>query len=163
MENPTGFAHVHLSEIDPTFRPVAERFYDLKIYKATHGTYTTAAGKSGEYVKFQLAIVNDAEYTGRRLFPTLFFGPRELRTLRKLQDNTAVVQEPGEPFLNWLERLSQVQPTFRTKVLQVPSDERGNPIHPKSKNPPKPLLDGDGNPVPVNLVDWNEIIPASSV
>jgi len=156
---PEGFSYVDLNEVDPSFKPLPTDFYSLKILKAELKSFnykkTTAnhiAGDPGEFVKFQLAVTDHPEYSGRRIFESLFFGRRELRGLRLLMDATGVVQSPGSPMEEWLKSLSEVQPVFRTKVECKPDiNKDGTPrsIDPKT-----------GLPQDINVVKWTEVIPA---
>lgn len=142
-----GFEFVDLNEIDPTFKPIDDGIYCLKVLKAELKAYTAKtdtknqkAGDQGQFVKFQLAVVNDDQYAGRRVFPKpLFPGNRAFRALRKIMDATGIVQEVGMPLADWLNLLSTTQPEFKAKVTQVP--DRRNPD----------VIDND--------IDWREVLP----
>jgi hypothetical protein len=146
-DEPITFQFIDLNEIDPTFKPIDEGIYTLKVLKAELKTYTAKqdtktqkTGDTGQFVKLQLAVVNDDNYAGRRIFPKpLFPGNRTFRALRKIMDATGVMQEVGMPIEDWLNLLSTVQPEFKTKVTQVP--DRRNPD----------VIDND--------VDWREVLP----
>ncbi len=157
--SPEGFDYVDLNEVDPSFKPLPSDFYTLKIlkeelkgfnYKKTTDSHT--AGDPGEYVKFQLAVTTHPEYSGRRLFESLFFGRRELRGLRLLMDATGINQVPGSPITDWLKQLSEVQPEFRTKVECKPDVNRDGTV--RSVDPKT------GLPQDINVVKWTEVIPA---
>ena len=146
-----GFSYVDLNEVDPNIKPLPTDFYQLKVLKAEVKEFkyknATKGGKQpgdiGEYIKFQLAVTNNDTYAGRRLFPTLFFGARELRTLRKLMDATGVIQAPATPIAGWLAQLAEIQPEFKVQVLLVDGKDAGP----------------DGKPIPENQINWREILP----
>ena len=155
MSEITSFDYVNLSEVDPSFKPIPEAFYNLKVIKAEKREFTykqdvvnkrtgemsAQAGDIGQLINFQFAVCDDAQYSGRRVFDTLFFGERELKQLRKLSEVAGVQQQPGESFADWLTRFNETQPIARTLVTQVP--DRRDPQ------------------VMVNRIAWKELIPAS--
>lgn len=150
---PAAFDYVQLSEVDPTFKPIPANAYTLKIMKAEKKEFTykqtrpkagITAGDIGQYVKFQLAVVDDPNFAGRRLFETLFFGARELRILRRLADAIGVPQDAGVAFDDWLKKLSEEQPEFKTKVTEVEETNHAT-----------------GQLEAVNKVDWNTLYPAA--
>jgi hypothetical protein len=147
--DPEGFSYVDLNEVDPTFKPLPTNFYQLKVLKAEVKSWAKNE-KSGEYVKFQLAVVNHPEYSGRRLFESLFFSKKALRSLRLLMDATGISQVPGSPIEEWLRSLTELQPEFKTKVECLPDlDYKGNvkSIDPKT-----------GQPMLINVVKWSETV-----
>ena len=156
-----GFEYTDLNEVDPSFKPIDADFYNLKILKAELKSFTYkqdsknhAAGDPGSMLKLQLAVTQHPTYSGRRLFEGLFFGARELRALRKIQDQTGVAQDPGSPFTDWVAKLNERQPVFKAQVTKGPDvDYRGNARS----------FEADGTtPAVVNKVNWKEILPADN-
>lgn len=153
-----SFEYQDLNTIDPTMKPVDEGVYTLKILKAVRQTYVKNE-KEGEFIKFHLAITNDHKFSGRRLFPTLFMSDFNLKVLRRIMDNTGVVQVPGTTLDEWLKSLTEMQPEFKTKVLtyedrKFVKGDKGVPTGEVRSTLP------NGEPAPVNAIDWREIHPA---
>ena len=146
-----GFDYVNLNEVDPNFKPIPQDVYTLQVLDAKKGggaltkdvigkggEITRHAGDPYEYVNFSFAVTDHSEYSGRRIWDTLFFGGKELRFMRKLADNTGV-QQTGS-FNEWLQALKEAKPTFKTLVLVKP-DRRDATVD-------------------VNRVSWKDIVPA---
>lgn len=150
------FTYVDLNEIDanPNFEPIPDSLQNVRVLKAEKKDYTLkkdrvnkqtgeliqAAGETSNYIKFDLAVVGGS-YNGRRVFPSLFPGKFAYQTLRRIADRTGVVQEPGTPIEAWLQSLTEIQPTFKTKI-EVRKDASGAPVD--------------------NNVDWRQVLPADA-
>lgn len=162
--SPEGFEYTDLNEVDPNFKAIDQDFYNLKILKAELKEYTRKkdtkyhkAGEIDKYVKFTLAVTAHPNYSGRRLFESLFFGGSATRTLRKIQDFTGVQQVPGSPLADWLVLLSETQPVFKTQVLKIEDREGFN------HDGPVKNFETDGvTPAKVNVVNWKEVVAADN-
>lgn len=152
----TSFDYVDLNQIDPSVKPVDQGVYTLKILKAEKKT--SKAGDK-EFIKFDLAITNDQNFSGRRLWPTLFPSDFTFKTLRKLMDVTGVAQDPGTDLGDWLKTLSEVQPEFKTLIRtyedrKFVKGDKGIPTGEVRNFKP------DSTPEVVNAINWMEIHPA---
>ena len=133
-------------------------FYTLQVLKAElkEATYkqttkTHNAGDTCEFIKFQFVVKNHPEYTGRRIFVTLFFGARELRALRKLMDVTGVQQTPGSMLSEWLQMLTEIQPEFKAQVTNEDDVDYSG----KGRT-----FERDGTTIAkINKVNWKELLP----
>lgn len=148
MEQSNNFEYVFLGDVDPTFKPIDAGPYNLRVIKAFIKPFKYSkgarAGETGEQIKLQLAVTDHPQYSGRRVFATLFPNDFSLRALRRLQDNTGVVQEGNEPIADWLARLASEGAVFN---VQVNVTERTG---------------ADGAPVSDNDVDWKTIQPSKA-
>ena len=142
------FEYVFLGDVDPTFKPIDAAFYNLRVVKAEPKTFTYKKGKNvgadGEMLKFQFAVVDDPNFSGRRVFSTLFMSDFTLRALRHLQDYSGVEQVAGEPLKDWLKRLGEESATV--KVFVNHREREG----------------ANGDKVVDNDVDWKTIQIASA-
>lgn len=111
----SSFEHVNLNEVDPQGLkiPVGQPF-TFQVTEATEKTYSNEKG-SGSYVSFKFTIQDDATYSGRSFYKTMF-PDREggknatARQLRILMDATGVAQT-GE-FGEFLADLVNQKATF---------------------------------------------------
>ena len=150
-----GFEHVHLNEVDPTFDVVPDDVYQLKFLKGEVLDFEykpgnkkgIPAGTVGQRIKLSLMITNNDQFAGRRIWATLFPSNFTLKVLRRLSDRVGIPQEAGEDLPAWLERMSEIQPEFRTKV-EASKDREG-----------KVVLNDYGKPAE-NAVDWRTLLPA---
>lgn len=149
--------HIHLSEIDPANKPVPQNVYTLSINKAALKDFVykngKKAGETGYRAAFTFIITDDPEYSGRRLYDSVFIDSRlALRGLRRLMDATGIEQAPGEPLDEWLVRLAAEQPKVKILVTNEPDvDWQGNARTTKA----------DGvTPQDVNKINWREVQPA---
>jgi hypothetical protein len=145
------FDYVDLNEIDPSFAPIPEDMYTLNILKAEKKDFEykkgDKIGQQGQLLKFQLAVAEHPELSGRRLFESLFPSSFVFRVLRRVADVTGVTQEVGSPLESWLEQLSEVQPSFKVMV-EYKKDRAGVVI-----------LNEAGKPAE-NAVNWKTVQPA---
>lgn len=156
MSEVVSFDHVDLTSIDPSFQAVDQKVYTLQVSKAEHRTYENDKG-SGEFVSLTFTIVDDEQYSGRKIFETLFPNKFSLIALRKLMDATGIAQESGEGLIDWLGRLAAEKPLVKYLVEKVPDVYRDGTPNPKTAK-----LDENGNPVavPKNQINWREVQPA---
>lgn len=145
------FVYTDLNEVDPNFKPVPEGTYtyqvlsvEAKEFKYKNTTQYHQAGDTGSYAKLVLGITDHPDHSGRRVFETLFSGPRELRILRRLMDATGVQQTPGAPLTEWFVALTEEKPRFTAPLLV--SEETNNKT---------------GETSSVNRVDWRGLAPAA--
>lgn len=150
-----SFDYVHLGDVDLSYKPIPAGVYTLQVVKGESREFKykkgEKAGTSGKMLKFQFAVTDHPEYSGRRLFGTFFPNDFDLRSLRRLQDATGVIQEVGEPIVEWVSRIAMVKPTFQIPVLLTNS---------KDFTSGQDRLDDNGNTIPDNTLNWKEISPA---
>ena len=149
------FEYFNLHDVDPTFKPVDAGVYTLQCAKMTAQKKTPASGKmAGQetlMINGTFIVTGDPTYSGRRFFNTFWIhNPYDQKALRKLMDRTGVAQNPGESLIDWLAKMTQIQPTFKAKV-----DVVVEPVYP-------PEVGEDGLPItaPVNKVDFRSISAA---
>ena len=140
------FDYVFLGDVDPNFTPVPDGAYNLRVVKSGLAEITYRRGKKagqvGQAIKMTFAVTDDPDYSGRRIFETLFPGDFALRSLRRLMDATGVQQQPDEALAEWLPRLAVEAATFRVPVSS------------------KDGTDASGNPTKNNVIAWNSVSPA---
>lgn len=132
----TDFEYLNLADVNPEIQPIPEGEYTFRIISAERNTFTyktdnpkkgISAGDASSYIKFGLAIVDDAEWAGRRVYQTLFPDNNTPRYLRLIMDATGVAQDAGTTLDEWLaslvtERATFTAPTFNkmnTKTEKV--------------------------------------------
>lgn len=147
----TSFDYTDLNEVDPNFQPIpAPEYYNLRIMKAERRTFTykTGAkqGQDGDLISLTVAVVDHPEYSGRRLFGSLFPSNFSLRALRRIADATGIQQEPKAPIDTWLAALAENQPVVKVQVTYR-KDREGNVV-----------LNSAGNPAE-NDINWMEVQP----
>lgn len=155
MAENSSFEYVFLGDVDLTFKAIPKDVYTLQVSGAAIKDITYGKGEkkgtTGQVAKLQLTVVDHPEYSGRRLFETVFPDDNGFRNLRRLQDSTGVVQAQNEPLPVWLERLNEVKPTFKVSVDQVQAKDFTTKL---------PRVDEAGAPVMENRVIWKEAVPA---
>lgn len=130
------FEHTNLKEVQASQgfgdRPaIADGPYNLEIVKAGIKEYTVGVGKKnagtkGELVDFQFAIVDDANFSGRRIFqPGVFPGGAGDKQLRLLMDATGIVQTSTVP--EWLAELVASKARFNGPVVNYQDTYLGEP------------------------------------
>lgn len=152
MSFETGFDHVDLKSVDPNFTPVPLGEYALQVVKGEIKEYVhkkdnarsgTKAGDIGTYISFSFAITDDENFSGRRIFTTLFPSEMALKNLRRLMDATGVAQGDGEAVTDWIGRLPKANAVFRATVETV--DDK----------------DQNGATTPKNAISWKTVAPAA--
>lgn len=146
------FEYIHLADIDPNFSPIDEGVYTLKVMKLE---YRQPKSGGNTYISGQFAVTGNNKFTGRRLFNSFFGNDFDKRTLRRIADNTGVAQQPTESFGSWMDRISEVQPTFRVFVTK-----EADTSWDKEKQSRVLRLDDNGKEVIVNKIRWKDIGPA---
>lgn len=133
------FNYVNLNDIDPEMKPVPEGPYTLRLLKST---VVEGIGKnSGKpYKRYEVAtqIQNDAKFSGRQVYASMFLGQKELRFLRKLMDATGIVKPEDQTLDDWFSGLAAEKPDFKALVKTEEYktqmvDEQGQPVM-KTKN-----------------------------
>ncbi len=124
------FDHVNLAEIDPSQQSIPEGNYTFEIAQAAVKTFEYKNGKNkgteGQRIAMTTIIVNDEKFSGRRLFPSLFFSEAVLKQLRLLMDATGV-QQGDSTFDQWLVDLVEQKATFTAPVtMKEGKDAQGN-------------------------------------
>lgn len=152
MSVETSFDHVDLKNVDPNFTPVPMGEYTLQVVKAERKEFVykkanpvsgTKPGDTGNYISMSFAITDDDNFSGRRIFSTLFSGEGTFRNLRRLMDATGVIQEDGEGLIEWVERLGAANAVFKATVEVIQEK------------------DATGELVPKNAVSWKTLAPVS--
>jgi hypothetical protein len=118
------FEYLKLDEVNPEVPPIPPGDYNLRVVGAERKTFEykkdrpeagVAAGDVGSYIKLTVAIVDDPDQTGRRIYASLFPSEKAARALRILQDATGIPQAGSlDEWLNSLvtERASFAAPVF---------------------------------------------------
>ena len=149
------FVYVNLQDIDPNFSTLPSNNYTLQVQKAELKEFTyrngSKAGTQGTRVAFQFVVVDDADYSGRKVYESMFPSTFSFKALRRLADATGTPQDAGEPLADWLTKLANEQVKFNIFVDQVEDlDKDGNARS----------TDFKGNPAKVNRINWKEVRPA---
>lgn len=148
-EDVQSFRHIHLDQVDPSFQPIDENYYNLRITSAELKEFTykngEKAGQTDERINLGLTVVNDPKFSGRRLYESLFPNGFSFRVMRRIQDATGIPQN-GETE-SWLKELAAIGPVVKLKVIQVPDVLRDGTPNPKTV-----LASGDA--APKNVIDW---------
>lgn len=113
--------NIHLEDIDPTFTPIPDDFYNLRFATAEKKAFVGKDGTPGASVKFTFAVIDNPTYAGRRVFPeNLFLNNFNLAVLRRIMDATGVQQ--GQMNLEeWLKTLANTGATVKLKVETIPA------------------------------------------
>lgn len=138
VENMPDFEHVNINDINPDFDAVKTGFYDLEIAKVVESSFVGGptikngpnagnpnpkAGKTQKILKLHIVIVNDEEFSGRRVFESLFEGSkRDYQFVARIAKATSSPQQPGETLFDYLSRLAEAGAQFKGKVLETPDD-----------------------------------------
>lgn len=156
VDSLNSFDYVFLGDVDLSYKPIPAGVYTLQVIKGELKDFQykkgPRAGTSGNMLKFQFAVTDNENYSGRRLFATFFSNDFDLRNLRRIQDATGVFQEVDEPLTEWAVRLAEVKPTFKIPVFLANAKD--------FSQRDKDRLDENGNTVPENTLNWREISPA---
>jgi hypothetical protein len=126
MEAIQDWKHIDLKDVDPNFTLLpGPEIYSLRITKAELAAYiarkTTASQEAGQevpYVKLTLTVVDHPNFTGRKLWESLFPGDFGYKTGRRIMEATGVNQTGTME--EWLTELTSVQPVIKVLVDQVP-------------------------------------------
>jgi hypothetical protein len=151
-----SFDYVFLGDIDLSYKPIPAGVYTLQVVSSGTKEFEykkgEKAGTKGSKLNMQFAVTDHDEYSGRRVFAGFFPNDFDLRSLRRLQDATGVLQEEGEPLTEWAARLAEIKPTFKIPVLLTNAKDFSR----KGQD----RLDENGNPILENTLNWKEVQPA---
>ena|ERR1700722_17350939 len=118
-----SFEHFNLNEVDPTFKPIDPKIYGLRVNKFEYKIVQPKSGKRvGEdtpLVNANFTVINDDTFSGRRLRHTFWMlNPYDQKAVRRLAENTGLMQEADEPFEEYCKRFASQNPPveFRTYV-----------------------------------------------
>lgn len=144
-----AFEHINLNEVSTESELIPPADYNLKLTKVEKKTYdkTATGGNAGEYINFSVGITDDPNYTGRRVFQTLFPSKGMPKQLKRLMDATGI--EPEGTFesldavVTWMESIRQAGATFSAPVTANPETDKR-----------------DGSSRPVNRINLFEVAPA---
>lgn len=153
MEYIMSFSRTNLNEVDPNYTTVPESTYSMRVVKADLIPYIKNDGSDSERISLSLTIFDHPEYSGRRIWETIWEGSFGLRTLRKLMDVTGVAQS-DEPMSSWLERLVVEKAEFKALVQDIADLTKDGVPNPRTVKP-------DGTANKKNTVDWRTIAPVS--
>lgn len=109
------FEHVNLATVDPGRDAIKEQNYDLQVVDAGVKQYSNDKG-SGEYIKIGVAITDDPNFRGRRVYNTLFPSDQTNKKLRILMDAVGIPQGNNEDLNTWLQNLQQQKARFNAPV-----------------------------------------------
>jgi hypothetical protein len=153
-----AFRYADLKDVDPNFTLLdGPEVYSFRITKAELTSYTAkttnknqTAGDEVDYVKLTLTVTNHPKFSGRKLWEPLFPGDFSLKTLKRIEEATGIVQTGSME--SWLAEVSQIQPTIKAQVDQVPDLMKepgtGNMI------PNPKTVKSDGTAGLKNVVNW---------
>jgi heat shock protein HspQ len=147
--------YFNIMDVDPNFSPIEEGVYKLRINKMTLKEFPKKdnSGESWRVVNGDFTVVDDATFSGRRLFPTFWLtNSFDLKSLRKIADRTGVTQEPTENFEAWLGKLTSIQPEFRSKIEVVDEIDRA------TKQPKVDEI--TGKPMKTNVINFKTVLAA---
>lgn len=147
-----SFEYVNLNEIDPNMQVVPEGMYTFKVLKAElRKGISKTTNEPYELVNMTIAIQDDDNFSGRRMYESFFKGDSSLKQLRKIMDATGVNQAPGTPLTDWLVELDTIQPTFKAAVRhRLDVDKNG-----EAKS-----LDYKGNPTTLAKINFWSVVPS---
>lgn len=153
------YQYFNIMDVDPSFTPLEDGVYELRINKLVGESYVPKSGKrEGEAtirIKGDFAVVNHNKFSGRRLFHTFWLHSGfDQKALRRIADRTGIGQDPSETFEAWLGKLTQSQPTFKVKVEVVPDMDY------TTKTPKVDEI--TGKPVMTNAINWKEVFCSNS-
>jgi hypothetical protein len=149
-----SFSRTNLNDVDPNFTTVNEGTYSLRVVKADLTAFVNSkTGEDSERVNLGLTIFNHPEYSGRRIWETLWEGAFGLRAMRKIMDASGVAQSSDEELASWLERTIVEKAEFKAFVSNEEDLIKGTP-NPRTVKP-------DGSASLINRVDWKTIAPVS--
>lgn len=148
------FENLNLNDIDPTFKPVEEGPYVLKLlglaWKESTGKKETNQGTVYVSLNGKFGITNHPKHSGRKLYHNFFLSNSyELKALRRIMDATGVAQNPGETLKGWAERISVESPMFKVPVKQQQAKDfttKEGRVDPAS-----------GEPVMENVIDFRNV------
>lgn len=115
------FDYIQLQDIDPTFKPVDAGMYTLQVNSIKAQVVEPKTGKSAGTTKLLLkgsfTIVNDPNFSGRKLWHTFWMDNQFNKVeLRKLMDATGEEQGQGQPITEWATKFGELNPPAEIKV-----------------------------------------------
>ena len=149
-----SFSRTNLNEVDPNYTTVPEGTYNMRVVKADLIPYVKPDGSDAERISLSLTIFDHPEYSGQRIWETIWEGSFGLRTMRKLMDASGIAQFSDEVLPSWLERLVVEKAEFKALVQDIEDLTRDGVPNPRTVRP-------DGSANKKNTVDWRTIAPAS--
>lgn len=145
------FEYIDLNDIDPTPELLPEGVYTLMVVKANaRSGVSQKTGNPYSCISFTFAVTDHEQYSGRRIFETVFLHPNGLKALRRLMDATGVAQQPGQPLSEWIRELAAERATFKAHVRQI--EERDGDV---VRTDPE-----TGRPATRNAISWFRLMPA---
>lgn len=116
------FEHINIMEIDPTFKPIDEAFYNLQVNKLTPKVITPKAGKNANKAVLVLngsfTVVGDENFSGRKLWKSFWASnPVDLKDLRRMADATGVTQSPDQTLSEYAGVFATLNPPAEFRVF----------------------------------------------
>lgn len=130
QDDTVSFDHINLNTIDPGFKPVPDNVYNFEV-NSIKSTYVKVGkpdspnyGKNVEVLKGSFTIVDDPEYSGRKVWYDFWATNKyNVAELRKLQDATGVLQ--GElSFVDWASQFATLNPPAKFQCFTTKEDDR---------------------------------------
>ena len=115
------FENLNLNDIDPTFKPVEDGLYTLKLLSLVWKEFPGKKDPTQTFVSIngKFGVANHPTHSGRKLYHNFFLSNSyELKALRRIMDATGVAQNPGETLKDWAARISVEAPSFKVAVKQ---------------------------------------------
>lgn len=152
-----NFEYFNINDVDPTFQAIEKGVYGFRVGKMEYKIIAIKNGKNAgqevPVINGNFTVINSDTYSGRRLRHTFWVSnPYDQKALRRLADAVGVMQEPGEPLKDYIDRLSTTQPPleFRTFADTKPVVDRATG---------EMVMDAKGNPQLDNEMKWNQVLP----
>ena len=143
--------HINLNDVDDTRKPIEEGVYTLEVnkidakYVTIKNPSSPSVGQSPLVLKGSYTIVDDAKYSGRKIWEDFWTNQKfALVNLKKQQNATGVMQAEGEGLSDYAAQFATLSPPARFQVLiQCQPDKR------------------DPSGEPVNRISWFSAKPAA--
>lgn len=111
--------HVNLNEVDPTIKQIPDGVYNYRVLKVEKKSFVSKKDNSpGEFISMTLAITESPDFSGRRVYESLFDGNKTNVAFRLLMDATGMI--PGgdgqlnstDEAVEWLNEIRTAGATF---------------------------------------------------
>ena len=123
-EQVSTFEHVNLNEVDPASAPFVSAAYTLQLMDVEKKAYvsgpdTKNPGVAGEYIQLVFAIAESPDFSGRRIYETMFPGNGTNKRLRRMADASGFSQDDGQSVFEFLVSMKDQQARFVAPISEV--------------------------------------------
>lgn len=141
------FRYAHVTDVDPGFKEIPSGTYNLRFTKSKDGKYLYPYGTEGkERLSLSLTIYGDPNFSGRRIFESLFPNKFSMIVLRQIAEATGVEQTSPDAE-EFVKELCNVGATIKVEVASVPDVYRDGAPNPKT-------VKADGTPGNKAEIQW---------